>query len=300
MPRHRAQRPAVHSDRRVPVTAAIVTAGPALEDARPWEADDADATVPIPAPRLRVPRTRLARSERLAATEPGLMAGAVRGLAVTPWFAAATGFVVAAGLWIYSPHAELKFPPSAVGVVPCEAQGCGITAGQDGGALATTKGRPITPAGKSAGKAAAQTDGEGGAAASRFTFSYVVLWQAGGRFGVRISVTGKHVPRTWKLTFAMPGDDINDVLGADWRPSGAGGGTASGPAARRLGCGRPPGKEAMSTRAVQAARTPPALHQLSGDRPGHAGGADQLFLQRAQLLVLLARRGLLRQRRSLP
>ena len=81
--------------------------------------------MPLPASRFRVHRTLAAASGRSAAAEPGLMAGAVRGLVATPWFAAATGFVVAAGLWIYSPHAELKFPSSAVGTVPCTAQGCG-------------------------------------------------------------------------------------------------------------------------------------------------------------------------------
>jgi hypothetical protein len=179
--------------------------------------------MPIPAPRLRVPRTRLAGSGRSAGTEAGLLARAVRGLVATPWFAAATGFVVAAGLWIYSPHAELKFPPSAVGVVPCGSHACGITAGQDGGAVATTKGQHIARS----GTAAVQADGAGRAAGSRLKFSYVVLWQTGGKFSVRISVTGRRVPRAWKLTFAMPGDQISDVLGADWRPSGAGSGTAS-------------------------------------------------------------------------
>jgi hypothetical protein len=155
------------------------------------------------------------------------MAAAVRGLLVTPWFAAATGFVVAAGMWIYSPHAELKFPPSAVGVVPCEAHGCGVDAGQDGGALATTTRQHIGKSGKSTGKAAAQTDGGGGTAVSRLAFGYAVLWQRDGKFGVLITVTGKHIPGAWKLTFAMPGDQISDVMGAAWHPAGADGGTAS-------------------------------------------------------------------------
>ncbi len=217
------------------------------------EAADAEATMPLPASRFRVHRTWLPAGGRSAPAEPGLMAGAVRGLVATPWFAAATGFVVAAGLWIYSPHAELKFPSSAVGTVPCTAQGCEITAGPAGGALATTKGRPITRSGTAAGKAAVQSDGKAGTAASGLKFSYVVLWQAGGRFGVRISVTGRHVPRAWKLTFAMPGDQISDVFGATWQPSNTGGGTASGPA-EVAGQWQPIGQASSGDQSGSAAR----------------------------------------------
>ena len=70
---------------------------------------------------------------------------------------------------------------------------------------------------------------DNGGAAAGLTFSYQVLWNSQGRFGVLIRVTGKHRPRAWKLTFAMPGDEISDVMGADWHPSGTDGGTASGP-----------------------------------------------------------------------
>src|SRR5260370_20317743 len=48
---------------------------------------------------------------------------AVRGLLVTPWFAASTGFVVAAGMWLYSPHARINFPP-AIGKVHCQSRDC--------------------------------------------------------------------------------------------------------------------------------------------------------------------------------
>jgi hypothetical protein len=228
VPRHRALRSAVDSDRRVPLATVLTAASPALEPSTPGEAEDAVTTMPLSAQPGRGARPRPPRRVRRAAAAPGVVAGAVRGLVVTPWFAAATGFVVAAGLWVYSPHAELSFP-SAVGMVPCQARGCGITAGQ-GGALATTKGHHIGGSGKSAGNAAVQAEGAGRARAARLKFSYVVLWQAGGKFGVRISVTGRHVPPAWKLTFAMPGDQINDVIGADWQSASAGGGTASWPA----------------------------------------------------------------------
>jgi hypothetical protein len=146
----------------------------------------------------------------------------VRGLLATPWFAAATGLVVAASLWIYAPHAELRFPPAASGAQPCLVDGCSITPSTGGGALATTKGQAIVHSAKSG----RMVDGR---AVAGLTFSYDVLWRSHGKFGVMISVTGRHRPSEWKLTFAMPGDQITAVTGADWQPSGAGSGTASAP-----------------------------------------------------------------------
>jgi hypothetical protein len=193
----------------------MTPAGTALEPAVPEEAEDASPTLRLPAFRRR---------------GPGLMTHAARGLPVTPWFAAATGFVVAAGLWIYSPHADLQFPPSAVGRVPCAARGCGVTTGQGHGALATTKGQKIAPP-KATRMSVAQSNLDGGTAAAHLKFGYRVLWQSQGKFGVLFTLSGKHVPRAWKLTFALPGDEIIEVTGAAWHPSGSYGGTASWPAA---------------------------------------------------------------------
>jgi hypothetical protein len=170
--------------------------------------DRADATLPLP---------------RLWVERPGLLAGAVRGLVVTPWFAAATGLVVAVGLWISAPHAELKFP-SAVGAVPCQTPGCGTAVSQGAGKLTTTRGLPIPRSHKAAGEASGSG---GGTAASGLTFGYVVLWHQQGAFAVQITVTGKNAPHAWQLAFAMPGDKITYVTGATWLPSGSDRGTAS-------------------------------------------------------------------------
>jgi len=190
----------------------MAPAGPPLGPAAPD--DRADATLRLPALRRR---------------GPGLMAHAMRGLVVTPWFAAATGLVVAAGLWVYWPHAELRFPPSAAGGVPCQSQGCGITAGKGSGALATTKGQQIAPP-KSTRMSAAQPYLDGGTAVAGLTFGYRVIWRSQSEFGVLISVTGKDVAHTWKLRFAMKGDKISEIMGAAWHQYGTAGGTASGPA----------------------------------------------------------------------
>jgi hypothetical protein len=159
----------------------------------------------------------------------GRVAGAMRRLIVTPWFAAATGFVVAAGLWIYSPHAEFKLPAIAGGGVPCHGAGC--TAGPGHTVPNSTSLMPIT-AGKSAGKIARS-------APSRLKFGYKVLWQSQGRFGLLISVSGRRIPQTWRLAFALRGDTIVAVYGARWRAAGSDGGTVTWPlaASSRPGAG---------------------------------------------------------------
>ena len=172
-------------------------------------AEGDDATLPLP---------RLLRVGR-----PALVGGAVRGLLVAPWFAAAAGFVIAVGLWISAPHAELRFP-SAVGEVPCQVTGCGTQAGQGAGKLTITKGQPIAHPKRGAG---AKSGAGRRTAASGLTFTYVVLWHEHGKFAVLITVRGKRALHSWDLAFRMPGDQITYVAGADWQPSGTDGGTAS-------------------------------------------------------------------------
>jgi hypothetical protein len=227
VPRYRAQRIAVNAARRVQLLAAKRTAAKtAAAASRLSEWENADATLPFSALRVRALRARLLGNGRLA-TDPGLVAGAARGLLATPWFAAATGFVVAAGLWIYSPHAELEFPPGAGGVVHCGLQGCRATAGQNGDAPASTGQQAIGQTGATTATTHAQRARP--SAVAGLKFSYSVLGQQDGRFFVAITITGRHVPRTWRLRFALPSDQISAVYYATWRPSGTDGGTASGP-----------------------------------------------------------------------
>jgi len=134
---------------------------------------------------------------------------------LTPWFAVATGFVVAAGLWIYSPHAELKFPGNALGVVPCTAPHCG--APRNGINLPYGAALPPTTNGKAAGRVPTSP---------LPTVTLSVLWQSRGRFGMLVRLSGR-VPATWHLTFDLPGVKIIGVQGAAWRPAGNSAGTAS-------------------------------------------------------------------------
>jgi len=226
VPRHRARRPPIKLARRAQISAAAATATSVPEGASAAEVLDAPETLPFTALRGRALRAGLLGTGRLA-TKPGPVVGAVRGMLVAPWFAAATGFVVAAGLWIYSPHAELKFPDSAIGVVPCAGHGCEAAASHDGGAIVATTGRPAVSQGMPTATAAVETAGARRATLVGLTFHYSVLWQEQGKFTVLIKVTSEHALHAWKLRFAMPGDDIGKVIGSDWLPSGTDAGTAS-------------------------------------------------------------------------
>jgi hypothetical protein len=209
----------------MPVQADATSPLPALQPSMPAEAAEASATLPLPALRRHLLQVASpAGPAALGGATP--LARATRRLIVTPWFAAATGIVVAAGLWIYSPHAELTFPNGAVGAVPCKTPDCGIGSQNGRGTPASAGMLPLTQSVKRAGGSSA-----GRAAARRLKFGYRVLWQSQGQFSMLITVSGKRIPRSWRLAFAMPGDDITDVLGAGWQRSGSYGVTVIWPPA---------------------------------------------------------------------
>jgi len=158
---------------------------------------------------------------------------------MTPWFAAATGSVIAASLWIYSPHPQLAFPAIAIGRVPCGSDNCGSQVDRQGApSLTMNSGEPMAPSHNSAKPAGSGTPSQGRTAASGLTFSYVVRQAADGDFALTASVTGKHPITNWRLAFVLPGDHIKYVFGVHWQPAGSDGGTASpftGPAGQHGG-----------------------------------------------------------------
>jgi hypothetical protein len=151
----------------------------------------------------------------------GVARGAARSLLVTPLFAAGAGFVLAAGLWIYSPHTELRFPTATAPYgVPCTTQQC--TAGSGGGQTATsTPGERIS---HHAGDGrAVQADVAGRHSTdSGLTFVFAIAWQQNDGFQALITVRGKHLPANWRLEFTMPGTHIRYVIGAQWQASRSG------------------------------------------------------------------------------
>jgi len=180
------------------------------------DAAEASATRPLPALRRRLLQvTSPANPATLDAGNP--VARVTRRLMVTPWFAVATGLVVAAGVWMYSPHANLQFPNGRGGEQQCKPPAC----------KNTPPSKVIVPNGaarlqiKSSGKIAT------GPGPREVTFRF--LWQAQGKIFVLISVSGSRVPRAWRLAFALPGDQIIGVEGAGWQPSGTDAGVATWP-----------------------------------------------------------------------
>ncbi len=194
--------------------------------------DDPDAadTVPLPSP-IHYRRVDARTSTHPASSRTGVLRTAARGLLVTPWFAAASGFVIAASLWIYAPQAHLQFPSgSAIRTQPCIGA-CSSPSSQDRSRrLATSgKGRLTEPrkSGKRAG-AAPNVGRHSRSAVSGLTFSYYVLPSQQGGFNLMIRVVGQRAIKDWRLAFSLPGDRIHKVSGAVWQRTSRHSGTASG------------------------------------------------------------------------
>ncbi len=153
-------------------------------------------------------RQRVARSQRRILKQAG------RRLAWSPWFAAGAGVVIATGVMIYTPHANLNFG-KAIQVTPCTQASCPQTAPAQapglpaGSGVTASPSTPSLPAG--------------------MTFSYQVLSQST-QYGfiMLITIHSPHNFGLWHLSLVIPGTrDLFVVYGARWRSSGADSGTAS-------------------------------------------------------------------------
>jgi hypothetical protein len=162
----------------------------------------------------------LAAGARLRSRRRRLLSRAVRGLLVSPWFAAGAGFVVAAGAFIYAPHGSLDFG-TALGVTRCKLAGCHQT---------TPLEEPGVPAGGGDGPLTAAPATSAPSEAAAPTFSYAVTWRTRDTFQLVMTVTSKHAIGSWSLAFEIPGATKVVVVNAKWQSSGAAGGTASGAA----------------------------------------------------------------------
>jgi hypothetical protein len=237
LPSHRAPRRADNPDRRARLTSAVNTSLAVLFDSAGDDPDAAD-TVPLPwSNRTMAPgsgnRHRHAgarASTHPASNQAGVLRTAARGLLATPWFAAASGFVIAASLWIYAPHAHLQFPSgSAIRAVPCYGGCSSRTSHDSSGRLATAgKGRLAEPR-KPGTRAGATHRGvrDNRSAVKGLTFSYYVLPSRHG-FDLMIRVVGQHAIKDWRLSFVLRGDVIRRVTGANWHRTSRDSGTASG------------------------------------------------------------------------
>lgn len=163
-------------------------------------------------------RRRIPEAASAAASRPP---GVARGLLMTPWFAAASGFVIAASLWIHSSHPQLAFPIVTGSAPPCIPDGCSPHADQQGaGSLTINSGQPIPPQHKPATAAKKATRDQTPTAASGLTFGYVERPVADGNFWLTVTVTGKRPIKDWHLAFVLANDQIQYVFGADWKGQG--------------------------------------------------------------------------------
>ncbi|HEY2080558.1 MAG TPA: hypothetical protein VGH53_29875 [Streptosporangiaceae bacterium] len=163
-------------------------------------------------------RRRIPRAASAAASRPP---GVARGLLMTPWFAAASGFVIAASLWIHSSHPQLAFPIVTGSAPPCIPDGCSPHSDQQGaGSLIINSGQPKPPQHKPATAAKKATRDQTPTAASGLTFGYVERPAADGNFWLTVTVTGKRSIKDWHLAFVLAGDQIQYVFGADWKGQG--------------------------------------------------------------------------------
>jgi len=195
-----------------------------------------DDAMPEGPPPGRRPASHSRRHSRQRASTPARSAPAsgladkhprvARGLLMTPWFAAATGSVVAASLWIYSPHPQLSY---AIGNAPCKTSGCGSSGDQHGAGSLTTRSRQrLRQQHQPAVSTKTRTRTHTSTAASGLRFGYVVQPAANGKFWLTVTITGKRPIKDWQLAFVLPGADIQSVHDADWHPAAGGdGGTAS-------------------------------------------------------------------------
>jgi hypothetical protein len=198
-PRHRAQRPAQERPRRARFRAVTARSSghrkPGTGGSIRWHAIASGAS------------DRLVAAEaRFRPYRKTLLTGAVRGLVVSPWFAAGAGFVVAAGAFMYAPHAQLSFGNSLVHRSRCATARCQHELATEQGAQGIL-GTGVEQVPPSATPSAT-------AATTGMTFGYAVTSHNRAGFQMLLTVTGKKAIGSWSLSFLIPGATDVTVLEA--------------------------------------------------------------------------------------
>jgi hypothetical protein len=161
----------------------------------------------------------------------------MRGLLITPWFAAGAGFVIAAGLALNSPHTVLTYRPNTE---PCVGN-CTSTGPSRGSAALATPGVQIKTASpartgdgaharrrSSAGSGPTGGRHGGGTGASAGAgVGFRVLFNKYNQFSALITIPAGQTAHGWSLQFKIPGTQITRVWGAQWAPAGSDGGLAT-------------------------------------------------------------------------
>lgn len=245
IPRHKAQ-PAGHQPER----GAPDSASPGVPEIGSETAAEIDGTLeqndttpllavgstPEPAAGSQ-PRQDQARRLRSHAVAAGIRRPRrMRGLLVTPWFAAGAGFVIAAALALNSHHTVLTYQPDTKpcvgnctgqsrGSMPSSSPGVQVKTASPAPTGSGSHGHgPATGHGQSGGHHHGGTGPQGPAGAG---VAFKILFHRFGQFGLLITVPQAQAGHGWSLKFQIPGTQITRVLGAQWQPSGHDGGVAT-------------------------------------------------------------------------
>lgn len=199
----------------------------------------------------------------------------MRGLLVTPWFAAGAGFVIAAGLALNSPHTTLTYRPDtkpcvgncttgqSKGSVPASSPGVQIkTASPAPSASGSHRHGSAVSHGPSGGQHHGGTGTQGPAGAG---VGFKLLFHRSGQFGLLITVPQAQQGHGWSLRFEIPGTQITRVWGAQWQPAGHNGGVATM-------TGHQPGPGGQGAQAAPGSHGPGWQHHHHGWWPTDGSG----------------------------
>jgi hypothetical protein len=228
-PRHRAPRP----DRRVRLSGASPrTPSHAKPSTAPGQLGKACEAIGSGASeRLHTAGIRLRKEQRV------LLTGAARGLIVSPWFAAGAGFVIAAGAFMYAPHASVNFD-TAPGRTLCPTPGCPVPQKEPqiaGGTSGLVTASPLPTSSSPRGRHAAHHKSD-----SAPSFTYTVQADGTGMYQMILTETSEHAIGGWRLSVVIPGAEKVSVYDGMLQGSGTDGAIAGGAA----GSGGPPGTSA--------------------------------------------------------
>jgi hypothetical protein len=231
IPKHRAQRPDGNSGRRSRLNAATPAKRIAPESSpAPSESGAGPVTAESPTqPFLRFgshlhPRPSdgsdggdrepagNGRRGRMARTPDGVIAGTrspassrrMRGLLVTPWFAAGAGFVIAAALSLNAPRTFLTYRPNNTKCASCTSSPESVPTSKPGLQIKSVNPAVI-----------------GGTGAVGPAVPIHLGPERNGVFSVTITLPAGQARNGWRLRFALPGRSVTEVLGAQWLPDGA-------------------------------------------------------------------------------
>lgn len=140
----------------------------------------------------------------IAGTRRAAPSRRMRGLLVTPWFAAGAGFVIAAAISLNAPRTFLTYrpnnAPSTSKCADCRSPES-VPTSKPGVQIRSVN--PAVIAGRGAPGPAVPIQ---------------VGPEQNGVFSVTFMLPASQAGRDWKLRFALPGRSISAVLGAQWRP----------------------------------------------------------------------------------